>query len=782
MRRLAFVLFAALAVAVPLTAGAAGPPICPHINTWSSTVQSWAQGAPWMKVLSALDCQRGKEMGSKVFYRPYDIPSHDDGGTGDGTGMAEAVLARLATIPSDKWPDAIGFRNEFGGTDTTTPQQFMLYYDRLRAGGYRGWIVFGSYSTGVPESYRWSQSDVKNAVMKADAIETHEYFDLTEAFCHSWLCCRHVRFINENPYLLGKPWFIGEAGSDRISGGCHEDPCSRRGWRHYDCGAQKLTEQQYISELSKYRGLCASQVVAVFIFQQGDLYNWNDFEVVGTSVGTWMQTTWGISTGTISGTVKSATGQNLAGAAVTTSPGGYSAASDASGVYTIPQVMPGTYNVTASKAGYQNQTRTGISVIAGQTATCNFSMVPNSGTISGYVRDSGGVGIAGAAVSTGTGDYSTTTAANGSYTLSNVTTGTYTVTVVRSGYDSAVRPGVVVNVGQTTTCNVVLTRTPPVITAQPQSLLRSIDQTAVFGLAASGTAPLLYQWRKNGASIPGAVGPAYHVHCVSVADAASYDCVVANDAGSTTSSPAALTVNQLGSLGAWDADKVWSSADSPTVLSQTKWGLEGSGTEIWGTSYGLGTTVFDRNGGLLAMVCDNNGNTSADDKLKYRTDSGEGWVFDNTQTTAVKLGFYAIDSAGAYPALYIRTANKGVQIRYDESLQGWVPGSYAVIGPGSPSILPVALHTWHYIRFQMDPAGNWDAWLNEDRGLHMWGTSTGSGGGYLQMGCLGSTSSNCEFALDFVAWGQGSAIPDFGNGAIEGVVRNSAGQGIAGLL
>lgn len=374
---LAILVFVALSACSVLAAD--GPPFCPHINSWNSTVQNWAQGAPWIKVLSALDASRAKDMGSKVFYRPYDIPGipgHDDGGTGDGRGMAEAVLARLSTIPSSKWPDAIGYRNEFGGNDTTTPQQFIHYYDRLRAGGYTGWIVFGSYSTGVPESYRWSQTDVKNAVLKADAVETHEYFDLTESFCHTWLCCRHVRFINENPYLLGKPWFIGEAGSDRISGGCHEDPCNRRGWRHFDCGAQKLTEQQYIAELSKYRSLCAPQVPAVFIFQQGDQWNWNDFEVVGTSVGTWMQSTWGISEGAISGVVRTAAGQGLPGAAVTTNPGGYSATTNASGGYAIPNVPAGTYDVTASKPGYIPDTQSGKSVSGGSTTVVNFTLNP----------------------------------------------------------------------------------------------------------------------------------------------------------------------------------------------------------------------------------------------------------------------------------------------------------------------------------------------------------------------------------------------------------------------
>ena len=435
----------------------AAPPVCPHICYWRSDIAEWARGAPWIKVLSALDCQRGHDLGCKVFYRPYDIPGHDDGGTGDGTGMAEAVLARLATIPSDKWPEAIGYRNEFGGSDTTTTAQFINYYNRLRAGGYKGWIVFGSYSTGVPESYRWSQSDVRNAVNLADAIETHEYFDLTEAKCHSWLMCRHVRFINENPYLAGKPWFIGEAGSDRISNAsCREDPCNRRGWRYVDCGAQKLTASQYINELNIYRNLCANQVVAIFLFQQGDT-NWADFDVMGTEVATWMQGTWpAVTTGTIVGNVKNTSGQNLSGVSVSTDTGGYSTTTDAAGNYTIPGVMPGTYSVSASKTGYVTSTQAGKVVSANQTTIVNFTLMPvPPGTLAGTVKSVSGQVLEGATVTIAPGGASAVTNAQGNYTISGLAVGNYTATASKQGYTESVAP-VTIQSGLTTTQNFTL--------------------------------------------------------------------------------------------------------------------------------------------------------------------------------------------------------------------------------------------------------------------------------------------------------------------------------------
>src|SRR5215469_13338362 len=44
----------------------------------------------------------------------------------------------------------------------------------------------------------------------------------------------------------------------------------------------------------------------------------------------------------------------------------------------------------------------------------------------------------------------------------------------------------------------------PTITTQPTNQTVTAGQTATFTAAASGTAPLSYQWQKNGANISGA--------------------------------------------------------------------------------------------------------------------------------------------------------------------------------------------------------------------------------------------------------------------------------------
>src|ERR1700758_5830485 len=50
---------------------------------------------------------------------------------------------------------------------------------------------------------------------------------------------------------------------------------------------------------------------------------------------------------------------------------------------------------------------------------------------------------------------------------------------------------------------------PPSITTQPANQTVMAGQTATFTIVATGTAPLTYQWQKNGANIAGATSSSY---------------------------------------------------------------------------------------------------------------------------------------------------------------------------------------------------------------------------------------------------------------------------------
>ena len=84
----------------------------------------------------------------------------------------------------------------------------------------------------------------------------------------------------------------------------------------------------------------------------------------------------------------------------------------------------------------------------------------------------------------------------------------------------------------------------PSIISQPVSQTVTVGQTATFSVAASGTAPLSYQWKKNGTAIGGATSSSYTTPAETTSDSgAQFTVVVSNSAGTATSSAALLTVN-----------------------------------------------------------------------------------------------------------------------------------------------------------------------------------------------------------------------------------------------
>ncbi len=93
------------------------------------------------------------------------------------------------------------------------------------------------------------------------------------------------------------------------------------------------------------------------------------------------------------------------------------------------------------------------------------------------------------------------------------------------------------------------TAVAPTITTQPVSKTVTAGQTATFTVAASGTAPLTYQWKKNGTAISGATSSTYTTPATTTSDnAAQFTVGVTNSAGSATSSAATLTVNAATAL------------------------------------------------------------------------------------------------------------------------------------------------------------------------------------------------------------------------------------------
>ena len=95
---------------------------------------------------------------------------------------------------------------------------------------------------------------------------------------------------------------------------------------------------------------------------------------------------------------------------------------------------------------------------------------------------------------------------------------------------------------QTTGDSVISDVTAPAITAQPKSQTVNEGSSVTFSVTATGTAPLSYQWKKNGTAISGATKSSYTISSAKSSDEGSYTVTVSNSAGNVTSSAATLTV------------------------------------------------------------------------------------------------------------------------------------------------------------------------------------------------------------------------------------------------
>jgi hypothetical protein len=83
----------------------------------------------------------------------------------------------------------------------------------------------------------------------------------------------------------------------------------------------------------------------------------------------------------------------------------------------------------------------------------------------------------------------------------------------------------------------------PSITQHPANRTVSVGQSASFTVAASGAAPLSYQWQRNGSPIGGATSATYTLPSAQLSDSgAQFRAIVSNGAGSATSNVATLTV------------------------------------------------------------------------------------------------------------------------------------------------------------------------------------------------------------------------------------------------
>ncbi len=141
------------------------------------------------------------------------------------------------------------------------------------------------------------------------------------------------------------------------------------------------------------------------------------------------------------------------------------ALTDSSGSYSITDLSPDNYVVTASKATFQTKAL-GATVSPGGTTTLDFTLIMPPGMISGKVTDIQTNPIEGATINVYSSQLLVATAltdSSGNYNITNLSTDNYIVTASKATFQTQA-VGAMVNAGDTTTVNFTLTMPPGMIT------------------------------------------------------------------------------------------------------------------------------------------------------------------------------------------------------------------------------------------------------------------------------------------------------------------------------
>ena len=206
--------------------------------------------------------------------------------------------------------------------------------------------------------------------------------------------------------------------------------------------------------------------------------------------------------------------------------------------YTISSVQPaqaGDYTVVVSNAG---------GTVTSATALLTVNVPPSITSQPQSQVATAGNSVTFSVGANGTAPFSYQWYCNNS-SIAGASGASYTISAAQAGDagDYKVRvsnsAGIVDSVVAT-----LAVQSPPVITAQPQSLTVNVGASATFTAAATGIPDPAYQWKFNGVNIPGATSSSYTRDNVQPADAGNYTVVAVNSAGAVTSQAAVLTVNQ----------------------------------------------------------------------------------------------------------------------------------------------------------------------------------------------------------------------------------------------
>jgi hypothetical protein len=330
-------------------------------------------------------------------------------------------------------------------------------------------------------------------------------------------------------------------------------------------------------------------------------------------------------------------------------------------------------------------------VTAGQTATF---MVAATGTAPlGYQWKKNGASISGATSSSYT-TPTTTSSDNGAQ---------FTVVVSNSAGNAT---------SNAATLTVNAATVAPSITTQPASQTVTAGQTATFTVAATGAAPLSYQWKKNGTAIRRATGSSYTTPATTSSDnGAQFTVVVSNSAGNATSNAATLTVNtatvapsittqpasQTVTAGQTATFTVAATGTAPLSYQWKKSGVTISGATS--SSYTTPATTSSDNGAQFTVVVSNSAGNATSNAATLTVNAST--VLLNANPTSLSFGSVTIGSSSTLSVTFTNSGNSNVTIS-NVSISG---AGYAASGVSIGQILTPAQKATLNVAFSPSATG-----------------------------------------------------------------------------
>ena len=313
----------------------------------------------------------------------------------------------------------------------------------------------------------------------------------------------------------------------------------------------------------------------------------------------------------------------------------------------------------------------------------------------------------------------------------------------------------------------------PAITTQPASQVVAAGGTVNLSVAATGEAPLGFQWFKNGGTVPGATDSSLTLADATVANSGVYYVVVTNAAGLAISLPAAVEAGTPQLL-AWGDNEYGQLDDGSTSRAYSPEPVASS--IVAGAAGNMHSLYLKGDGTLWAMGYNGYGQL------------GDGTTSNRSSAVVVASNVVAV-AAGADHSLFLKTDGTmwGMGYNWDGELGDGMPTQRNSPEPLETNVVALAPGEWHSLFLKSDGT----LWATGQNSFGQLGDGTTSGRTVPEsvasnvVGAVAAAMQSVFFKGDGTLWAMGyNYYGELGDGTT--TQRNSPvpvpGRALAGVF